>query len=461
MPARASAQVSCNWNRGRGSCIIRTEEQGSDDMDKTTFWKSSSKLDSFPRMAPARQRLITSQKSGAELSFSLDDPRIRDRIRPGMKIAVGVGSRGITRLSEIVVSLLANLKQLGAEPFLVPAMGSHGGATAEGQREVMASYGITEEKMGVPIRATMEVVKVGQTPSGLPVHFDAIAAKADGIVVVNRVKLHTEFRGEHESGPLKMLVIGLGKQRGAQIYHHQGFDQFHRLIPEVGQVILQKLPVLCGVATVEDGHHQPVIVEAIPREAILEREKELLKEAKRMFPRIPFPEIDVLIVGEMGKNISGCGMDPNVIGRFYCPPLNLQTHSPQVERISALSLTRETDGNALGLGAADVITRKLYESIDYQKTYANAETGGEVAYVRVPLIAETDQDAITLALQTARRVQAETARVMWIKNTLELENFYVSEGLQESHADGVERLGSYQPMSFDESGTLRFPVTGH
>ena len=425
-------------------------------MDNTAFWKSPSQPISFPRMAAAQQLLVTGQGFQGESSLSLDDPRVRDRIRPGMKIAVGVGSRGITHLHQIVASVLAKLKQLGAEPFLVPAMGSHGGATAEGQREVLASYGITEERMGVPIQATMEVLELGQTPDEVTIYFDAIAARADGIVVVNRVKSHTDFRGEHESGLLKMLAIGLGKQHGAKVFHHQGFDQFAGLIPEVGQIILQKLPVLFGVAIVEDGRHQPTIVEIIPREAIFEREKELLREAKRMLPQIPFPEIDVLIVSQTGKNISGCGMDPNVTGRFLSPPLSLQPHTPQVERIAALSLTPETHGNALGIGAADVVTRRLYEAIDHQKTYANADTAGEVAWARLPIRAETDHDAVALALRTARRVQPETARVVWIKNTLELEHLYVSEALHKSHTDGVEWLGPHRPMSFDESGTLQW-----
>ena len=424
-------------------------------MDSTAFWKSPSRSISFPRMVAAQQRLVTGQGFQSKSSLSLDDPRVRDRIRPGMKIAVGVGSRGITRLDQIVASVLANLKQLGAEPFLVPAMGSHGGATAEGQTEVLASYGITEESMGVPIRASMEVLELGQTPGEVTIYFDAISARADGIVVVNRVKSHTDFRGEHESGLLKMLAIGLGKQHGAKVFHHQGIDQFDRLIPEVGQIILQKLPVLFGVAIVEDGRHQPAIVEVIPNEAIFDREKELLREAKRMLPQIPFPEIDVLIVSQIGKNISGCGMDPNVTGRFFSPPLNLQAHTPQVKRVVALSLTPETHGNALGVGAADVITRRLYESIDHPKTYANADTAGEVAWARLPIRAETDQDAVTLALRTARRVQPETARVVWIQNTLELEHLHVSEALQESHIDGVEWLGPHRPMFFDESGTLQ------
>ena len=420
-------------------------------METKPFWKIPAGPISFPRMIAVRQKLLS--QSDATVGVSFDDPRISKKIYPGMKIAVGVGSRGIAKLDKIVAAVLENLKQRGADPFVVPAMGSHGGARAEGQREVLASYGITEDSMQVPIRATMEVVEVGRTPEKLPVYFDAIAATADGIVVVNRIKPHTDFRGDHESGLLKMLTIGLGKQRGAQVFHHQGMDRFHKLIPCVGQLILEKLPVLLGVAIVEDGCHEPAIVEAVPSEAIFEREKELLREAKRMLPRIPFPEIDVLIVGEMGKNISGCGMDPNVTGRFLTPPLSLQTHSPRVGRIAVLGLTAETHGNALGIGAADVITRQLYESIDYQKTYANADTAGEVGWARTPIAVETDHDAIALALRTALRVRPESARVIWIKNTQELEHLYVSEALRGS-SDEIDWLDSPRPLPFDKKGSL-------
>lgn len=422
-------------------------------MKTSPFWKTPRDLTSFPRMTTVRQRLVSPSERRERVS--LDDPRIRGKIQPGMEIAVGVGSRGITKLDRIVLEVVENLKRLEANPFLVPAMGSHGGATAEGQREILASYGITEDRMQVPIRATMEVVDLGHTPQQVPVYFDAIAAAADGIVVINRVKSHTDFRGDHESGLLKMLAIGLGKQRGAQAFHHHGFDQFAGLIPQVGQFLLEKLPILLGVAIVEDGYHEPALVEAVPCEAIFEREKELLLEAKRMLPRIPFPEIDVLIIGEMGKNISGCGMDPNVTGRFLTPPLSLQAPSPRVERIAALRLTPETHGNALGVGAADVITRRFYESIDYQKTYANAATAGEVAWARVPIAVETDRDAVALALGTAPRVQPKTARVVWIRNTLELEHLCVSEALL-GQSDEVESREPLSPMAFDQEGSLTF-----
>lgn len=428
-------------------------------MSQSRFWKAPPEALSFPRLLMARQPLISRPMARIEEELKAQFDRLSTnlRIRPGMNVAVGVGSRGITQLSHIVLAVLNNLKRLGARPFMVPAMGSHGGATVEGQREVLASYGITEESMHTPIHATMEVVELARTAENLPVFFDAIAAQADGIVVVNRIKLHTDFRGDYESGLLKMLAIGLGKQRGAKVFHQQGFDRFHELIPRVSTLLLDTLPVLCGVAIVEDGHHQPAIIEVVPSGAILEREKELLKEAKRMLPRIPFPEIDVLIVGEMGKNISGCGMDPNVTGRFLVPPLSLQRHSPQVERITALSLTSETHGNALGVGAADAITRLLYEAIDYPKTSANADTAGEVAWARVPIVAETDRDAIALVLRTARRVQPETARLVWIRNTLELENLYVSEVLSEAHPDAAEWLAPPSPMCFDAAGRLTPP----
>lgn len=422
----------------------------------TPYWKAPAEALLFPRLIRARQLLISNPIADlkAHICGQMQSQALRARIRPGMEIAVGVGSRGITRLAEMVRAVLGSLKELGAEPFLVPAMGSHGGATAAGQREVLASYGITEEEMNTPMRATMEVVEIGETPEGLPIYFDAVAAGAQGIVVINRVKPHSDFRADYESGLLKMLTIGLGKQRGAKIFHHQGFDRFHELIPRVGRIVLSRLPVLFGVGIVEDGHHQPALVEIIPSESILEREKFLLREAKRMLPQVPFPEIDVLVVSEMGKNISGCGMDPNVTGRFLAPPLNLQRHRPEVERICALSLTAETHGNALGVGAADVITRRLYEAIDYEKTYANADTAGEIVWARVPMVGDEDRDALALALRTARRAAPETARLVWIKNTLELESLYVSESLRQAHPEAVEWLGSPEAAPFDAQGRL-------
>lgn len=420
-----------------------------------SFWKAPLEIP-FPRMIPARQHLISRPlpNLAEHVSQQFAPATIKERIRPGMKIAVGVGSRGIARLAETVKATVENLQRLGADPFIVPAMGSHGGATAEGQVQVLASYGVTESAMGAPIRAGMEVIEIGRTAEDLPVYFDAIAAQADGIVVVNRIKMHTDFHGECESGLVKMLAIGLGKQRGAKTFHQQGFDRFALLIPQVGRIVLEKLPVLLGVAIVEDGCHGVSIVEVVPAAAFFGREKELLQEANRMLARIPFPEIDVLVVGEIGKNISGCGMDPNITGRFLVPPLSLETHSPHVERIAGLRLTEETQGNALGVGGTDVITRTLYESIDYPQTWANAYTAGEVAWARVPVVAETDRDAVAFALRTARRVQPETARVVWIKNTLELEYLFLSASLHSSHAEAVERLGPPEPMAFDSSGQL-------
>ena len=424
------------------------------------FWQTWIPDEALPKMLLGRQELKSEPIADleGEISTQFRRPGVGEKIRPGMKVAVGVGSRGVTNLAQIVRSVADNLKRLQAEPFLFPAMGSHGGATPEGQLEVLASYGITEATMGVPIRATMQVVEIGENRDGLPIYADQEAAQADGIIVINRVKLHTDFRGEVESGLLKMLVIGMGNQQGARMTHSQGFDRFHQLIPEIGEQILARMPVLFGLAVVEDGHHATARIELIENQAIRAREAQLLEEAREMFPRIPFPEFDVLVVSEIGKNISGCGMDPNVIGRYSAEPLRSQTHEPRIRNVVILSLCAETHGNAIGIGGAEVITRRLYESVDYQKTYANGFTAGELSWVRVPLVAATERDALCVALTAIPRIEPSQARVVWIRNTLELEHLYVSEALRQSHPEALaEWFDPAQPPAFDSQGRALLP----
>ncbi len=275
------------------------------------------------------------------------------RVKPGGRVAVGAGSRGVANVAAMVRATVDALRDLGARPFIVPAMGSHGGATAEGQRGILAKYGITEETMGVPILSSMEVVEIGRMPWGLPVLVDRHASEADHIVLVNRVKPHTNFRGEVESGVMKMLVIGLGKHRGAKQGHRAAMDiGFERMIPEIARFSLRTLPFLFGVASVENARHETARIAAILPEDLEETEKALQREAKQLLGRIPFEHLHLLIVDEIGKDVSGTGMDPNVIGRMYLYP-NPEPPSPRYVRILIRDLTEKTGGNAVGMGFAD------------------------------------------------------------------------------------------------------------
>lgn len=380
---------------------------------------------------------------------------IRERIKPGMRVAIGAGSRGIHNLAEVIRTLVGELRTIGAEPFIVPAMGSHGGGTVEGQTEVLAGYGITEAGVGAPIRASMETVELGQVLDGVRVFMDRIAyTEADAIIPVARVKPHTDFRGEIESGLHKMLGIGFGKHRGATYLHTFHLGRFGELLPAVGALILEKAPVPFGMAIVEDSYEDTAIVEAVPREAFGTREQELLKLGRAWMPQLPFKQTDVLLVQELGKNISGSGMDPNIHGRFALPEMPRHL---AIGRIIVLDLTEETHGNATGIGMADIITRRAADKIDWHKTYTNHVTASVLDGAKMPLVADTDREALAIAVQTLWGVKPETARIAWIKNTLELSQLWVSEPLWaelEQH-ELVEPIGELEPIRFDAGGGLR------
>ena len=358
----------------------------------------------------------------------LERPEIARRIRPGQKIGLGVGSRGIQCLGEVVRATVTKLREYGAEPFIIPAMGSHGGATPEGQRMVLASYGITEEALGVPIEASMEVVELGKTGSGVPVHFSKAALQADGVVPIGRIKAHTAFRGPVESGLFKMLTIGFGKHKGAATAHSCGFDRFAELIPEVGRFILDRAPVSFGIAIVENAAEDAAAIEALTPEEMPKREPELLVKAKAWMGRILFDRFDVLVVDEAGKNISGDGMDPNVTGRFTQPFVQ---DGPEIQKIAVLDLTDESHGNACGIGSADVITQNFLDKIDFYQTYTNGVTSTVLSAVRLPVVMPTTQTAVALALRSCNAVEPGEERIVRIKNTLELDEIWVSDALLE------------------------------
>ena len=401
----------------------------------------------LPRVALVGQRIDTPPALA----------NIRDAVRealdavelPSGSVAIGVGSRGVAGIGEVVAALVEVLKESGAEPFVVPAMGSHGASTAEGQAEVLAHLGMGEERLGCPVRATMETVQTGETPSGVAVYMDRNAYEADSVIVVNRIKPHTAFRGTVESGPTKMLAIGLGKQRGAHSIHSAGWENIHRTIPEAARVAVESGKVAFGLATVENADEDPCKIVAIPAEELERAEAPLLEEAKRNLARLPFDDIDVLIVDEIGKNISGDGADPNVTGRY---PTTAASGGPSVGRMVFLGLTEETGGNANGLGMADVVTERLAGSVDRPATYMNALTSTTPAPVKTPMVMPTDEMAIAAALTMCAGVEPREARLVRIENTLKLARFWVSEALlQEVEKDErLEILEEHGPMRFDE-----------
>ena len=399
----------------------------------------------LPRVALVEQRIET-PKALTDIRKSVREALGSVELPTG-SVAIGAGSRGVARIGEFIAALVEVLKEAGAEPFVVPAMGSHGASTAEGQAEVLAHLGVSEENVGCPVRATMETVRIGSTLTGVDVYMDRNAWEADSVVVVNRVKPHTAFRGSVESGPTKMLAIGLGKQRGAHSIHSAGWGKIHRTIPDAARVAVESGKVAFGLATVENADEEPCKVVAIPARDLEAGEAPLLEEAKRNLARLPFDEIDVLVVDEIGKNISGDGADPNVTGRYPTP---FAEGGPAVQRMAFLGLTKETGGNANGLGMADVVTERLASAMDRPATYMNALTSTTPQPVKIPMVMKDEDDAIAATLTMCAGVKAPEARLVRIKNTLDLRRMWVSEALlKEVEAD--ERLSIMEdprPLSF-------------
>lgn len=379
------------------------------------------------------------------------------RIPAGGRVAIAVGSRGLACLPEIVATVAEIVRGRGAVPFIVPAMGSHGGATAEGQRQVLADYSVSEAALGIEVRASMDVVELGRLDSGMPVFFDREAYEADGIIAVNRVKPHTCFRGPIESGLVKILAIGLGKHRGASSLHAAGFCRFPELLPEAARMILARTRVLFGIATIENATEGVAVIEAIPAEEILRRERELLAVAREKMGRLLFDSCDVLVVDEIGKDISGDGMDPNVTGR-YSEPTMTGVDGFQVQRIVVLGLTSGTHGNASGIGVADITTQDVLDRMDFVQTYTNAVTSRVLTSARLPIVMPAARSAVALALLTVTGVSPEKARVVRIHNTLQLERIWVSESMWDelSGRPEFEGLTSLAPLQLEtEPWTMR------
>lgn len=360
------------------------------------------------------------------LVTELSKESIVGKIRPGDKVAVAVGSRGIKNLFLIVQTVIKDIKEKGGIPYIVSAMGSHGNGTEDGQREVLESYGITKEKLGVEVITTVDVNCLGETSTGKKVYFDKAAMEADVIIPINRVKLHTDFVGDLQSGLCKMLVIGLGNQIGCSSIHEEDPEEFAAIIEEAARLILEKCHIAFGVAVIENAYDETYLVEAVPGEVLVEREKELVKIAKQKMPILIPAEIDVLIVEEIGKNISGAGYDPNILGKssvlkqFLLP-------IPKIKRMVLLDVTPESHGNAIGIGMFDVTTQKVFDQLDYKAMYANAIACRCIEDCRVPLVAADEDEAVRVAIKCIRGVDLENLRIVKIKSTLELEYIEVSE----------------------------------
>lgn len=398
----------------------------------------------------------------AKIEEEFASHRIAGSISSGSRIAVAVGSRGISNLAEIVAEIVKNLKGCGARPFIIPAMGSHGGATAEGQTGILSDYGINEQTMGVPVEASMEVDLLGKAESNIPVYFSRVALQADGIVVVNRVKPHTDFQGALGSGVLKMLAIGLAKRTGASACHFVAARLGHEyVVRTVSRFLLGRVPFLCGVAILENQFHLTEDLIFVNRENVEATEEKLLVRARDLMPKLPFPEIDLLIVDQIGKNISGAGMDPNVIGRgvqgYSTSLAQSPTATPKVHRIVLCDLTPETHGNAIGIGMADFVSTRMVRALDHRSTYINALTAVTPQTAKIPVFSDTDKENIELAFASLCLDDPAKARVLHISDTLTLECLEASEAFldeSKSRAD-LQIQGEPRPLQFDSSGNMR------
>lgn len=404
-------------------------------------------------LTPVRQRVSTDEVADvrATVRDGMAALPITDRVKPGMRVCVAVGSRGISCYAEVVGAVVESLLDAGADPFLVPAMGSHGAATAAGQREVLLGYGMG--KLGVPILSSLETVQIGTAPDGMPVLWDRNAADADAVIPINRVKAHTAFRAPWESGLFKILAIGLGKPEGADIIHAHGVGA---AMPKAARVAIANKPVIAGVAIVENGQHNPARIAVIPGERIESDEPPLLELAKQLQPGIPFDPLDLLIVQEMGKDISGTGMDTNVIGMWR---RNAGLREPDYRCIAVLELTPDSHGNASGIGMADIVPQRLIDQVDWQATYTNCLTARNFAGAKQPITLPDDRAVIAAALSG---VDSDAARIVLIKNTLELDALWLSAALAAEVVKHplLEVNGPAQPLDFDAAGCMLFPEVG-
>jgi hypothetical protein len=375
------------------------------------------------------------------------------KIKKGWTVAIAVGSRGISNQDTVVRVLVEHLKRIGATPFIVPAMGSHAAANADHQREMLEGLGISEASVGAPIRSSMDVVQIGTSASGLPVYVDKNAYSADGIVLVNRIKAHTAFVGPVQSGLLKMAVIGLGKQRGAEVCHELGFAEMSQRITEIAEVSFAKLPILFGIGLIENANHDTAEVHILEAKEIPQREPELLKRALELIARVPFAKVDAMIVDRIGKEISGSGMDSNVTGRYHT---GFGSGGPEVTRIAVLDISEASHNNGTGLGIADVTTYRAFQKFDFGETYPNILTSNTPISVKIPMVLPNDRNAIQGAIKTCLLGDKSKTRLVRIKDTLHVGEMEVSATLlDEVEANSrLEVLEGPYDLPFDENGDL-------
>ncbi|WP_207724736.1 lactate racemase domain-containing protein [Thermanaerosceptrum fracticalcis] len=379
---------------------------------------------------------------------------IKERIKPGQKVAICVGSRGIANIATITRETVSYVKELGATPIIIPTMGSHGTATAEGQRAILAEFGITEEAMGAEIVSCMDVVEVGRIADGTPVFVDKHLPGMDAVIIVNRIKPHTSFSGPIESGIIKMSVIGLGKHKGAETCHQLSFKNFANRLLEMSRIVFKTVPIVFGVALIENPYDETAEIHCVPAEKVEEIEPVLLEKAKSYMPRILFNPLDVLIVDEIGKNISGSGADPNVTGKFTSEHKKADFTPPR--RIVIRDLTPETEGSAVGMGQADFVTQRLYDKFDLAKTYINCITSTLTINGLLPMVMRNDYYAIKAAMKTCNLLNLNDARIVRIKNTLKIEEIYISENLlpEAKVNPNIEILTGPFELKFDEEGYI-------
>lgn len=413
----------------------------------------------IPKMFHAVQEFkkdrIEPERIPALVYEQLSRPEISRTVKPGMEIAITAGSRGVANVDVITKAIVDFCKEKGAKPFIVPAMGSHGGATPEGQLEVLAGFNITEETMGCPIRSSMETVLLGYSEYGKPVYQDKNAHEADGIILSCRIKPHNAFRGKYESGVLKMLVVGLGKQKGAESVHSDGMDNMARNIPANGRVALENSKILFAIPCVENAYDETALIEAIPTDQIFDREPELLKIAASNMPSILVGEADVLVVNEIGKNYSGTGVDPNISGTWSN---DYVSGGLKVKRTCFLDLTDCSHGNANGMGLASVITARMFEKLDLNKIYMNSFTSTVLKSAMMPPVVANDREAIQACIRTANRIDRDHVRMVRIKNTLHIGEIMLSESYYEDVVNGkypgLTAVSEPAELLFDEEGNL-------
>jgi len=391
-----------------------------------------------------------------EAVASLKNLRGLQTVKKGSKIAITAGSRGIYLIDKILKEIVSTLIAMEFKPFLFPAMGSHGNATADGQVKVLKSLRINEERIGCPIISSMNVIEIGKTAGEVPVYIDAHAAKADGILVINRVKAHTIFSGDIESGIVKMIAVGMGKEAGAAAVHKNAFgSSLQKLLPEMAAVALSRLPIIGAIAIVENAYDKTALITAIEKDEIFEKERKLLIFAKEISPKLPVDFLHFLIVDEIGKNYSGSGMDTNIIGRRMHASMP-ELESPKILRIFARDISSKSNGNSIGLGLADFTTERLVKKIDHKATYLNCITSGSPEKAKIPMHFSNDKEAIAAAINTIGPVKKGDIKALWIKNTLELEEMFASEAVikELGKNENIKKISKLRKLSFDRNGNL-------